>query len=60
MTSKGTCTGRMLTPNEMAAFAAELDALRRDTMASVGEREADYVHRVQAFVRYSEIGGRGC
>jgi fatty acid desaturase len=59
MTANTTCRSRPLNPGEVAAFGAEIDALRRDTMANVGEREADYVHRVQAFVRYGEIGGRG-
>jgi linoleoyl-CoA desaturase len=59
MIANPTCRSRPLSADEVAAFGAEIDALRRDTMASLGAREADYVHGVQAFVRYGEIGGRG-
>lgn len=52
-------TSRALTPDEVAAFGAELDALRAEVMASLGEREATYIRNVQAIVRYGEIGGRG-
>lgn len=52
-------TSRALTPEEVEAFGAEMDALRADVMASLGEREATYIRNVQAIVRYSEIGGRG-
>lgn len=49
---------RVLSPAEIDAFGAELDALRQSVMDSVGEREATYIRNVQKFVRYSEIGGR--
>lgn len=49
---------RKLTPAEIEAFGAELDALRNDVIASLGERDAAYIRRTQALVRYSEIGGR--
>ena len=52
-------TSRALTPDEVAAFGSELDALRAEVMASLGEREASYIRDVQAIVRYTEIGGRG-
>jgi len=50
---------RPLSREEIAEFGAELDAMRRDVMASVGESDATYIRRVQNFVRYSEIAGRG-
>jgi linoleoyl-CoA desaturase len=50
---------RTLNPAEIDAFGAELDALRQSVMDTVGEREATYIRRVQKFVRYSEIAGRG-
>ena len=50
---------RPLSAAETEAFGRELDAVRQEIMASVGEREATYIRRVQALVRYSEIGGRG-
>lgn len=50
---------RPLTREEVDAFGAEIDAVRADVMAQVGEAEATYIRKVQAFVRYTEIGGRG-
>jgi len=52
-------SSRALTPDEVDAFGAELDALRTEVMASLGEREATYIRDVQSIVRYTEIGGRG-
>ena len=56
-----TSTGpsRTLSPAEIETFGQELDAIRRRVMASLGEREAIYIRRVQALVRYTEISGRG-
>ena len=51
-------SSRALTPDEVDAFGAELDALRTEVMASLGEREATYIRDVQSIVRYTEIGGR--
>lgn len=55
----GSRSSRALSPDEVDAFGAELDALRTEVMASLGEREASYIRSVQAIVRYTEIGGRG-
>jgi len=49
---------RRLTAAEVETFGAELDALQREIMASLGAREADYIRRVRDAVRYTEIGGR--
>jgi hypothetical protein len=49
----------VLPPAQVEAFGAELDARRREVLASLGENEAMYIRRVQAIVRYSEVGGRG-
>ncbi len=43
-------TSRALTPDEVEAFGAELDALRAEVMTSLGEREATYIRNVQATV----------
>jgi fatty acid desaturase len=43
---------------EINAFGAELDALRKETMATLGKKEADYIYGVRNFVRYTEIAGR--
>lgn len=50
---------RVLSPAETEAFGAELDALRDEYMNNVGEYEANYIRRVQKFVNYTEIAGRG-
>ena len=50
---------RALAPAAREAFGAELDALRSEVMASLGEDEATYIRRVHAIVRYTEVGGRG-
>ncbi|RZA34621.1 MAG: acyl-CoA desaturase [Lysobacteraceae bacterium] len=49
---------RTLSPVELDGFAAELDALRARTVATLGKRDADYIHRIVKAVRYFEIGGR--
>ncbi len=50
---------RALSPAELENFGQELDALRAEIVASLGLKEARYIRRIQDFVRYSEIGGRG-
>lgn len=50
---------RALTATEMSAFAAEIDALRSQTLAEVGEADARYIRRVVKAVRYFEVMGRG-
>lgn len=49
---------RELSAEEIAAFGKELDLLRKETIASLGKKEADYIYGVRNFVRYSEIAGR--
>ena len=55
-----TTRSRTLSAAELDAFGAELDALRErgDAPASARPRRS-YIRRVQAIVRYTEIGGRG-
>jgi len=47
-----------LSAKETAALAAELDAIRDEVMADLGEKDALYIRRVYAAVAYSEIAGR--
>jgi len=44
---------------QLAAFGAELDALRERTLSDLGERDARYIRRIVAAVRYTEVIGRG-
>jgi len=50
---------RDLNPNELTALAAELDAVRLKVKASLGERDAKHIRRMQQYVLASEISGRG-
>ena len=47
-----------LSPAELEAFGAELDAIRKRAQARVGEDDARYLRRVVAVQRLAEIGGR--
>ncbi len=50
---------RALSPGELQAFGDELDALRRRVEASLGAREARYIRRIVAAVRWTGAAGRG-
>ncbi len=50
---------RPLPPEDLARFGAELDALRARTVADLGERDARYIRKIQAAVRWTEVAGRG-
>ncbi|MGL4317665.1 MAG: fatty acid desaturase family protein [Pseudomonas sp.] len=49
---------RELTPAELDAFGAELDALRKRTLADLGEADARYIRRVRSAVRLCCWSGR--
>ncbi|MBP8264855.1 MAG: acyl-CoA desaturase, partial [Pseudomonas sp.] len=49
---------RELNEVELQAFAAELDALRQRTLASLGSEDARYIRRVRAAVRACCWSGR--
>ena len=49
---------RKLTPAEIDAFGAELDALRARTVAKLGEEDAKYIRNIVRTVRYTEVTGR--
>ena len=53
-----TIRNRTLTPAELDGFAAELDAVRARTAASLGQADADYIRGIVKAVRYTEIAGR--
>lgn len=52
-------TRRELSPDELARFGAEIDDLRARTAADLGERDARYIRRIYATVRWIEVLGRG-
>ena len=52
-------TGSPLSKQDTKCLATELDALRDEVMADLGEKDAHYIRRVYACVAYSEIIGRG-
>ena len=50
---------RTLTAAEIEAFGAEVDAIKKRHLADVGEKDANYIRKVEKAVRYTEIAGRG-
>ena len=53
-----TSRSRYLTQEQTQQFAKELEALRDEMMAKVGEEDANYIRSVARKVRNSEIAGR--
>ncbi len=51
-------TSKQLTTAEADAFGRELDALRLETLADLGQRDVDHIRRIIRIVRYTEVGGR--
>jgi NADPH-dependent stearoyl-CoA 9-desaturase len=49
---------RKLSPAEIEAFGAELDALRARIVADLGEKDAKYIRNIVRTVRYTEVAGR--
>lgn len=48
-----------LTPDQLEAFGAELDAIRDRVLADLGERDAQYIRKVVKAQRRLELTGRG-
>ncbi len=48
-----------LTDEQVHTLGEELDALRAEIVASLGEKDAEYIHRVIKVQRALEIAGRG-
>ncbi|HEX6590744.1 MAG TPA: acyl-CoA desaturase [Moraxellaceae bacterium] len=53
-----TVIGRRLTPEQVEAFAAEIEALRARISADLGEKDVAYMKRIIRLQRRLEIGGR--
>src|SRR5574340_1256701 len=47
-----------LTPKQAEEFGRELDAIRQRVIDDLGERDADYIHRIIKAQRALEVGGR--
>lgn len=50
---------RVLSEKELDAFGKKLDDLRERTLAKIGEKDAKYIRKIQAWVRGTEVAGRG-
>ena len=58
MSTATTTTARTLTRDEADAFGRELDALRDEVTASLGQRDVDHIRRVMRAQRLAEAVGR--
>jgi len=47
-----------LTPAETEAFGREMDALRHEVLADLGQRDVDHIRSMIRLVRYCEVSGR--
>ncbi|MEN8721008.1 MAG: acyl-CoA desaturase [Oceanococcaceae bacterium] len=47
-----------LTPEQFASIGAELDAIRNEVLADLGERDAQYIRKLVKRQRQLEVGGR--
>jgi linoleoyl-CoA desaturase len=54
-----TLTADHLTDEQIDALGAELDAIRAEVVASLGERDAAYIHKVIRTQRALEVSARG-
>jgi linoleoyl-CoA desaturase len=50
---------RAMSAEELAQFGAELEAIKQEQLADVGEVDARYIRRIVTAVRYTEVMGRG-
>ncbi len=56
--ARDTTTKVSLSPEQLDAFGAELDAIRQRVIADLGEVDRDYIHRVVKLQRGFEVAGR--
>ncbi|MBB4836274.1 fatty acid desaturase family protein [Acinetobacter schindleri] len=50
---------QFLSPEQIQEFGAKVDAIRREVMDDLGEKDAEYIYKIRNFARYSEIASRG-
>ena len=51
---------RELTAKELDELARELDAIKQEVLDDLGEKDAKYIRKVYATIRYTSIAGRAC
>ena len=49
---------KYLSPAQVEEFGAKVEAIRREVMESLNEKDAQYIYKIRNFVRYSEISAR--
>ena len=50
---------KYLTEAQIQEFGARVEAIRREVMDDLGEKDAQYIYKIRNFVRCSEIASRG-
>ena len=48
-----------LSSDQAEELGARIEAVRREIMDSLNEKDAQYIYKIRNFVRYSEIASRG-
>ena len=49
---------KYLSPTQVEEFGVKVEAIRREVMESLNEKDAQYIYKIRNFVRYSEISAR--
>ena len=49
---------KYLSAAQIEEFGAKVEAIRREVMESLNEKDAQYIYKIRNFVRYSEISAR--
>ena len=49
---------KYLSPAQVEEFGVKVEAIRREVMESLNEKDAQYIYKIRNFVRYSEISAR--
>ena len=49
---------KYLSAAQIEEFGAKVEAIRREVMESLNEKDAEYIYKIRNFVRYSEISAR--
>ena len=49
---------KYLSAAQIEEFGAKVEAIRREVMENLNEKDAQYIYKIRNFVRYSEISAR--